>query len=263
MGDDGVAPADRVTWRCPELRPTSSRARAFAEQALHSPTFVVTSIVHAGHQRIGYAVANSHDPTYVVYAERSIPANRRVPVENDSAFSNLNFATYLGPTSRAADLATTDLPVSALPLPSSAARDVIPFGDTTLTLVATPRQPLGGTLGGELPWIFIVGGGLITIATAFGVEQLVRRKRVAEQDAATIAGLYEQVDNLYGEQRTIAETLQRSLLPQQDPTIPNLDIACRYVAGAAGVDIGATGTASSRSMTLASGLPSAMCRAKA
>ena len=32
----------------------------------------------------------------VVYAERAIPANRQVPVESNSAFSDLNFATYLG-----------------------------------------------------------------------------------------------------------------------------------------------------------------------
>jgi serine phosphatase RsbU (regulator of sigma subunit) len=89
-----------------------------------------------------------------------------------------------------------------------------------------------------LPWIFLTGGLLLTVATALIAEQLVRRRRLAEQDAQTIAGLYERLDGLYAEQRTIAETLQRALLPSHNPSIPELEIASRYVAGADGVDIG-------------------------
>ena len=79
---------------------------------------------------------------------------------------------------------------------------------------------------------------LLTIATAVTTEQLVRRSRLAEEDAQTIAGLYDRLDGLYGAQRSIAETLQRALLPQSNPSIANLEIASRYVAGADGVDIG-------------------------
>ena len=68
--------------------------------------------------------------------------------------------------------------------------------------------------------------------------QLVKRRGEAEESAHTITGLYEQMDGLYAEQRTIAETLQRALLPQTNPTIPNLEVATRYVAGVDGVDIG-------------------------
>lgn len=46
------------------------------------------------------------------------------------------------------------------------------------------------------------------------------------------------MDALYSEQRSIAETLQRALLPQTNPAVPNLEIATRYVAGMDGVDIG-------------------------
>ena len=66
--------------------------------SLRSKTFVVTDIRHGGLQRIGYAIGNPEDPTFAVYAERAIPANRRAPVESDSAFADLNYATYLGPT---------------------------------------------------------------------------------------------------------------------------------------------------------------------
>jgi serine phosphatase RsbU (regulator of sigma subunit) len=107
-----------------------------------------------------------------------------------------------------------------------------------LTLLATPQSQLGGPLGAELPWVFLVGGVLLTAATALAVELLVRRRRSAERDALTIAGLYGQLDVLYGEQRSIALTLQHALLPQYNPSIPYLETATRYVAGAHGVDIG-------------------------
>lgn len=139
---------------------------------------------------------------------------------------------------RPADLATTDLPPSQLPIKGYVTTDPIPFGNTTLTLVASERGQLGGSLGAQLPWIFLLGGGLLTAAVALATEQLFRRRRDALEDAQTISGLYENLDDLSGEQRTIAETLQRALLPQRNPAIPNLEIACRYVAGADGVDIG-------------------------
>jgi serine phosphatase RsbU (regulator of sigma subunit) len=222
----------------PQLRPSSSEARAFMARSLHSTTFVVTDIQRGGRQSIGYAIADSKNPTFAVYAERAIPANRRVPVERDSAFADLNYATYLGSTKHLSDLATTDMPVRQLPLSGDTSSQVIPFGDTTITLVAGPRGQLGGSFGANLPWIFLVAGILLTLAAAAATDQLVRRGRLAEEDAQTIAGLYDQLDGLYGTQRSIAETLQRALLPQSNPTIANLEIASRYVAGADGVDIG-------------------------
>ena len=47
-----------------------------------------------------------------------------------------------------------------------------------------------------------------------------------------------EVSDLYLEQRSVADTLQRALLPQRLPAIPGVEIAVRYVAGASGVDIG-------------------------
>ena len=56
----------------------------------------------------------------------------------------LNFATYIGSTTRTSDLATTDLPLTQLPITGYAARESIPFGDSSVTLVTSPRGPLGG-----------------------------------------------------------------------------------------------------------------------
>jgi len=221
----------------PSLDPSSATARAFVGSAFDRGSFVVAGIPTQRPERVGYAVA---DPAsgYAVYAERAIPADRRVPVESDSAFADLEFATYLGPTTHTSDLATTDVSPGRLPLTGDTARDTIPFGNTSITLVTAPMGPLGGTLGSELPWVLLVGGLLLTTATAAVAALLVRRRREAERDARTIAGLYDRLDTLFGEQRTIAETLQRALLPQYTPEVPGLQIAARYVAGAAGVDIG-------------------------
>jgi serine phosphatase RsbU (regulator of sigma subunit) len=43
---------------------------------------------------------------------------------------------------------------------------------------------------------------------------------------------------LYTEQREVAETLQRSLLPQELPTIAGLQVAARYEAGVEGTEVG-------------------------
>ncbi len=225
-----------IVGTTPSLAPNSDQAHSVISKALSSPTFAVTSVQAHGSQRIGYAVANSKKPTVVIYAERAIPANREAPVESNSAFSDLNFATYLGSTTQQSALTTTNVPLDELPL--SGARVSIPFGDSTITLVTAPRGPLGGTFGGVLPLIFLVGGTLLTIGTAVVTYQLVYRRRSAEQDAATIADLFEQLDGLYGEQQSIADTLQQALLPQHNPTIPNLEIVTRYLAGADGVEIG-------------------------
>jgi hypothetical protein len=150
----GVAPA---------LPPASKRAHDFIARAFHTATFVVSGVPESSPRRIGYALADPQNPTFAVYAERAIPANRQVAVESGSAFSDLNFATYLGPSIRASNLATTDVPETQLPLAGDVDRVQVPFGDLTLTLVTTARVPLGGSLGGDLPWMFLIGGLLLTL----------------------------------------------------------------------------------------------------
>jgi Stage II sporulation protein E (SpoIIE) len=215
-----------------------ARLQLFLMRALNSKTFVVDSTLPDRIGRVAYAVADPDDPRYVVYAERAIPPNRLVPVENSPAFSNLDFATYLGRESTRAALATTDMPLEQLPLSGDTATEHIPFGDRELTLVARASTHLGGEFGWQLPWILLASGSALTLVTAVTTARFVRRGMDAERDARTITGLYARLDRLYGEQRSIAETLQHALLPHTNPEIPGLRIASRYVAGARGVDIG-------------------------
>jgi serine phosphatase RsbU (regulator of sigma subunit) len=215
----------------------TTAVQALVAKALHSSTFVVTGIPANSPQVIGFALANPASPNYAVVAERTIPVNRKVAVESNSAFSDLKYATYLGATTSTSQLATTDISPNKLPL-KGAVRVVVPFGDTSITLAATPLGHLGGGLGANLPWIVLVVGILLTVVSAFVAVQLARRRRQAERSSVTISGLYGDLDRLYAEQRTIAVTLQRALLPRLIPSIENLEIASRYVAGADGVDVG-------------------------
>src|SRR5439155_497229 len=74
-------------------------------------------------------------------------------------------------------------------------------------------------------------GTAIALAAALMTERLVRRRAHAEQ-------LAEQNALLFSEQRSVAQTLQQSLLPEERPEFPGLDLAVRYVPGVDGVDIG-------------------------
>jgi serine phosphatase RsbU (regulator of sigma subunit) len=209
----------------------------FVARAASTDTFLVTS-ADADYNPISYAIGDPEDPRWVVYAERAIPADRIAPVQRTAPFTGLWFATYIGDGTDPATLVTTNVPADDLPLTGTTSTVGIPFGDTTLTFVAAAKDHLGGDLGWQLPWIFLATGVALTLITAFAAANLVRSRRRAEADRRTITELYERLDVLYAEQRSIAQTLQRALLPAFNPRIPGLDIASRYVAGAAGVDIG-------------------------
>ncbi|MCU1692360.1 MAG: hypothetical protein JWM64_1451 [Frankiales bacterium] len=99
---------------------------ALVQRAARSETFLVARVDTEPAPRIAYADGDPRDGRFVVYVERAVPADRQVPVESDSAFADLHFASYLGTSARLDALATTDLPLSRLPL----------RGDT-----ATPQSP--------------------------------------------------------------------------------------------------------------------------
>jgi serine phosphatase RsbU (regulator of sigma subunit) len=94
---------------------------------------------------------------------------------------------------------------------------------------ASPTH-LTGPLSATLPWIVLGVGGVLALAGAGVVETLSRRRAVAEGLAAENAELYRQ-------QRGIAGTLQRAMLP----VVPDLDrvqVAARYLAGVDELDVG-------------------------
>ncbi|HEX3565896.1 MAG TPA: PP2C family protein-serine/threonine phosphatase, partial [Acidimicrobiales bacterium] len=188
---------------------------------------VTTILVPA--RRVGYAYGSAGPSGFVAYAESSLPASPRVTIPQSSAFSELNFALYLGrSTNRSALLETT---VAQLPITGLTASASVPFGNRELTLVGTSTGELGGTLSQDLPWIVAVAGVLLTLGASLMTERLVRRRRQAED-------LADENERLYGEQHGIAAALQRVLLPNELPEIPGLDIESRYLPGIETLDIG-------------------------
>lgn len=227
-----------ATGITPALDPESSAAQAHVLRSYALETFAVRRVEAEGRLRIGFAEAGKNK-NFAVYAERAIPEDRRTPSDRNSAFTELHYATYLGRTTAAEALVTTDLPGTDLAATTeNTYRTEIPFGDTQLTMVATPRGHLGGSLSERLPIILLLAGLLLTALASRLVFDVVRGRQVAESDADTIASLYERVDAMYAEQRQVSVRLQRALLPPSKPVIPEWQIASEYVAGAKGVDIG-------------------------
>ncbi len=216
----------------PVLLPDSrGRFAPFLRAAARTRTTVsVTGLFNGDIARIGYAFpAPGRSPAYVAYAESALPPGRFAATQQDQAFSDLRFAIYLGdrPTPDALLLTNSH----TIPIPGRTARDSQPFGTTRLLLVAAPIGHLGGTLSDNLWWYVALAGAAFSLAAAAAVERLVRQRSAAE-------GLNAEVRRLLGEQRTIAESLQRALLPKSLPKICGVEVGARYLPGVNGMEIG-------------------------
>jgi serine phosphatase RsbU (regulator of sigma subunit) len=171
-----------------------------------------------------------------MYGESALPANRRLRIDRTSAFSDLNYALYLGNTERASDLVATSLP--HLPVTGRRAMTTVPFGDATFTLVMTPMGTLGGSLSQALPWVIAGVGTLLAVAAALVSERLVRRRRRAEGTADDLAKVATESRRLYAEQRGLAQALQHALLPVDIPAFAGVEVRALYLPGVGGVEIG-------------------------
>jgi serine phosphatase RsbU (regulator of sigma subunit) len=221
----------------PGLDPEGSEIQSVLERALRSETSIVQQVAVGDRTHFAYVLADA-ETGFVVYAERAIPADRRAPVDRDSAFSDLHYAIYLGRGTDTADMTTTDVDPEDLPLTGLTHRETVPFGDTVLTLVASPRHHLGSPLSQRLPWLLLLTGLAMTTSVALVARQLLRSRQLAVAATGTITELYERVDTLYAEQRDVSVRLQRALLPRVNPDVPGVEIAAEYVAGGQGLDIG-------------------------
>ncbi|HEX3840976.1 MAG TPA: PP2C family protein-serine/threonine phosphatase [Acidimicrobiales bacterium] len=202
---------------------------SFLTRSAGSPALSITGLI-AGGTRVGYTyLATGKVPKFGVYAEGLLPPNKRVAIPTGSSFSDLDFALYLGRSQRNGDLLEST--VAHLPIVGRQAVATVPFANTALTLVGTSTQPLGGSLSRDLTFIVSVLGVILTIGATLLTERLVRRRRSAED-------LAEENRRLYGEQRSLAATLQRALLPKETPIFRGIEIDSRYVAGLSAMDIG-------------------------
>jgi len=219
-------------------RPTPAMATSMAIGALSANSYDVTAMLRGAERSLAYADAvRAGHVDYVVFAERVLATDRRSRLAStSSAFSEFRYAIYLGAESSPEDLLATDFPGG---IPAGGTAEVtIPFGQTSLTLVAAATVPLAGEESARLPWILGIVGVALSVLAALFAQRGVNRRRGAEHDANEIAILNHELSDLYAEQRTIAVTLQRSLLPVRVPEVPGIELAVRYLPGAKGLDIG-------------------------
>jgi serine phosphatase RsbU (regulator of sigma subunit) len=222
----------------PVLASDPVAARRFLTQQTHPGVLDVTGILNTStHPTLGFAFAvPAGSRSYVVYAENPLPANRRTRLEANTAFSDLNYAVYLGRTKSNNDVLLTS--VKTLPIKGRQASTMVPFGSTPFTLVISPNGSLGGTFFKDLWWIIVVLGVLVSLIAALLTDRLAKRRRRAEQLALALDRVAAQNRSMYTEQRSISETLQRALLPDTLPKIDGLQVEARYIPAAAGVDVG-------------------------
>lgn len=180
-------------------------------------------------RRLGYTASSPGTGRYVVYAESTFPRSRRSRVDRDSAFADLGYAMFLGDRVDPGNLLASS--TGGARLAGATARTTVPFGDRQLLVVVSPQTDLGGGLLRNLPWIVAVAGLVLTGTSVAAVSLLGSRRHRAEVLAAENA-------RLYARQRTVAETLQHSLLPDRLPTIAGGEIAAVYQAGGEGLDVG-------------------------
>ncbi len=186
----------------------------------------VIGLLRGDDPRIGYLYGSG---STAVYAEAVTPPDRMSRVSPNQAFSGLDHALYLGPTEDIDQLifsTETDLPITG-----RRAQELVPFGDSSILLVMAPNGELGGHLLARLPWLVLGAGVVSTILGSALVSTIWRRQRRAEALSA-------EIEQLYSRERRIAHTLQQSLLPSELPTIPGVEVAARYVAGAVGTEVG-------------------------
>ncbi|MDQ1511512.1 MAG: hypothetical protein QOG50_3356, partial [Actinomycetota bacterium] len=215
----------------PELGIESEAAiRAVLGRTAGTGTLAINNLLTARERRLGYAYrVASPQAHFVVYAEAALPQQRRAKIAKDSAFADLGYALYLGPTTDSRNLLASS--TGGALLHGRRASTTVGFGDSKLLVVMTPTSQLGGTLLARLWWMLGALGLLLTIGATSLVGRLSRRRQDAEALAAENA-------HLYAEQRSVAQTLQHSLLAEAFPEIGGLEFAARYIAGVEGIDVG-------------------------
>jgi hypothetical protein len=188
----------------------------------------VLGILRNSPDRLAYALMPADgNADLVVYAETPLPRDRRMPVMPHSPLAGLDLALYLGNRPDAGQLLEDTAPT---PIAGRTRTTTVPFGDSTVTVVGASPTPLTGTLSHGLPWLVLAVGVVLAAGGGRAVEVLSRRRTVAEQLAADN-------ERLYREQRGIAGTLQRALLPEVSG-IDGVEVAARYAAGADELQVG-------------------------
>jgi serine phosphatase RsbU (regulator of sigma subunit) len=226
-----------VLGAAPILPTLPDQASAFLFRPRRTGVLNMTAILNGKAPSVGFEFsAPGRRRGFAVYAENRLPANRRSTLEKNSAFSDLDYALYVGRSRRTADVLVTS--EKRLPITGRQASQIVPFGSGAFTLVVAPKGSLGGSFFKTLPWIIAVVGLLATLIATLVTDRLQRRRQRAEQLAGMLDRVAAENRRLYTEQRGIAETLQHALLPETLPDLKGLRAGARYVPAAGGAEVG-------------------------
>ncbi len=154
-----------------------------------------------------------------IFSERAIVLEDQVPDMDDAMHAVVRCLRSGVP------LVLTPAPPQLLGLPPDFLADTTAEAprSTALVVPILDRAEVLGTMS------------LVTISDA---------RRLGEADLPVVAELARRTGiaianaRLFARQRTVAETLQHSLLPDRLPDVPGIESAARYIAGGSGVDIG-------------------------
>ncbi|WP_375499300.1 PP2C family protein-serine/threonine phosphatase [uncultured Jatrophihabitans sp.] len=219
-----------VIDRAPQLGTTGPAATAFVRKAATAGAVSVNGILTGTSTVFGYGYGSSRGATrYVVYVESQLRQRRHTKVNKDSPFADLRYALYLGRRAVPDKLLITSELTPTLHGHKTVA--TVPFGTATLTLVIGSRGSLGGRYADQRWWVVLVLGAAVALGAGVLTDRLVKRRRKAE-------ALTNEIDALLRDQRSIAESLQRALVPDGLPTLAGLDLGARYLPGVNGVEIG-------------------------
>lgn len=234
---DPAAGPVAVAGLAPALSTANPTATQLLARAASSATLVVMGPLAGQPPRLGFAYSGpSTAGAYVAYGETALPRPRYGAKPAGGSFSDLDYAIYVGRAPRRPNLLLAS--VGHLPLPGRHIVVTVPFGDSALTLVVSPRRALGGTLPQRLPRAIVALGILLTLGASALTLRLIDRRRHAEALAERLEEVAQENRRLYTQQRSIAQTLQQALLPSNLPTIAGIEAAARYEPGVEGVEVG-------------------------
>jgi hypothetical protein len=226
-----------VVGSTPLLITSGMNVQAFLARAARTPKLSLIGLRTPELSGVGYAFRTPESTShFIAYGESLVPGNRRSRLERNAAFSDLDYVVYLGNSERPRDLLVAR--PSTLPVHAQRARMNIPFGDTGLTLVVAPREPLAGTLPQRLPLIITIAGIILSLGAGALTLRLAQRREAAELMAGRLERAVDENQRMFAEQRAIAQTLQQALLPDQLPEIRGAEARGLFEPGQRGVDIG-------------------------
>jgi hypothetical protein len=218
-----------VLGQTPYIGTDSARLHQALTEAARTGGPGLIGILGTRQRRVGYALSGPGSP-FAVYAELALPPEEHFTVAPTDVFADLDFAIYLGRAPVAPQLLGAS-EISDLPLTGRTASSFVAVGDSGILVVGRPTTPLGGGLLNDLWWIVALAGVALTLVATWIAARLARGRGLAERLAVVNRALY-------GQQRSIAQTLQRALLPEEAPLVPGLESGVRYRPGVQGIDVG-------------------------